>query len=325
MGLMNNMTDENNYIEESIKEKAGGGVKNKKDYLLPSSILLAAIIIAGAWIYTTGLKNINNPPVNNTNTAGQTNAVNFEDEVLPPQGVILPVKWGNLGKQLVDAGAIDAKKFEEIYSQRGGLGEEDKKLLYGENNDNLKIDSKNSGLILNLFWAFGLTNKNSILEQGPMMDPRYGGAGTFASTGGWILAKGDAMNHYSKHSLVVLTPEQQKLVENVSKNIYRPCCGNSVYFPDCNHGMAMLGLLELMAAQGLNEQEMYNVALLVNSYWFPDTYLTIAKYFQNRGVQWSNINPKEVLGSAYSGALGYQQILKEVEPAQFQGGGGCGA
>ena len=137
------MTDENNYIEESIKEKAGGGVKNKKDYLLPSSILLAAIIIAGAWIYTTGLKNINNPPVNNTNTAGQTNAVNFEDEVLPPQGVILPVKWGNLGKQLVDAGAIDAKKFEMIYESRGGLSNEDKNLLYGENNGNLIINEKN--------------------------------------------------------------------------------------------------------------------------------------------------------------------------------------
>lgn len=28
----------------------------KKDYLLPLSILTAAIIIAGVWIYTTGLR-----------------------------------------------------------------------------------------------------------------------------------------------------------------------------------------------------------------------------------------------------------------------------
>ena len=59
------------------------------------------------------------------------------------------------------------------------------------------------------------------------------------------------MNHYSMHRFIVLTPEQQALVEKVSKGIYRPCCGNSVYFPDCNHGMAMLGLLELMASQGV--------------------------------------------------------------------------
>ena len=29
----------------------------------------------------------------------------------------------------------------------------------------------------------------------------------------------------------------------IAKGIYRPCCNNSTYFPDCNHGMAMLGLL----------------------------------------------------------------------------------
>ena len=114
-------------------------------------------------------------------------------------------------------------------------------------------------------------------------------------------------------------------MERVSKNIYRPCCGNSVYFPDCNHGMAMLGLLELMAAQGTSEEEMYKAALQVNSYWFPDTYLTLAKYFEQRGVEWSKVSPKEVLGAAYSSAQGYQQILAEVEPPQSQGGGGCGA
>ena len=65
------------------------------------------------------------------------------------------------------------------------------------------------------------------------------------------MAKGDAMEHYSKHALIALTAEEQDLVNRVSLNIYRPCCNNPTYFPDCNHGMAMLGLLELMAAQGL--------------------------------------------------------------------------
>ena len=36
-------------IEEQITEK-------KKDFLLPASILTAALIIAFAWIYTTGPK-----------------------------------------------------------------------------------------------------------------------------------------------------------------------------------------------------------------------------------------------------------------------------
>ena len=132
------------------------------------------------------------------------------------------------------------------------------------------------------------------------------------------------MDHYSMHSFAVLTPEQQALVERVSKGIFRPCCGNSTYFPDCNHGMAMLGLLELMAANGVSEDDMYKVALQVNSYWFPDTYLTIAKYFAKQGVSWDNVSPKEALGNQYSSGSGYQKVRALVEPVQQQGGGGCG-
>src|SRR3989344_7376730 len=106
-----------------------------------------------------------------------------------------------------------------------------------------------------------------------MTNPEYGGAGNFASTGGWTLAKGDAMDHYSAHPFIMLSREHQELVERVSKGIYRPCCNNSTHFPDCNHCMAMLGLLELMASQGVSEEDMWKAALAVNSYWFPDTYL----------------------------------------------------
>lgn len=187
------------------------------------------------------------------------------------------------------------------------------------------MTQQNSAFFLNAFWAFGLANKNPILEKGPMQDPEYGGAGRFASTGGWTLAKGDPMNHYSKHELVKLTPEQQLLVENVSKNIYRPCCGNSTYFPDCNHGMAMLGLLELMAANGATEDEMYRVALGVNVLWFPDTYLTIAKYFEAKGIVWKNVDPKTALGADYSSGYGYANILNQIQtPEKKSSGGGCG-
>ena len=248
----------------------------------------------------------------------------IEKIVLPAEGIILPVKWGDLGKQMADAGVIDAEKLENLYKNREGFSDYEKNLLFGEDNGYLRIDSKNSNFILNLLWAFGLANKNLILETGPMNDPEYGGAGVFASTGGWTLAKGEAMDYYSRYDFILLTTEQQELVEEVSKNIYRPCCGNSTYFPDCNHGMAMLGLLELMASQGASEEEMYDIALRVNSYWFPSTYITIAKYFQKRGVSWDEVNPMDILGSAYSSASGYKQILEEIEPPKSGGGGGCG-
>ncbi len=300
------------------------GEKNK-DYFLGVSVLISAIIIAGAWIYTTGLKNSNVQQASVVSSSLKTREGSLEEQVLPSEGVVLPVRWDNLGLQMMDAGVIDQKKFYALYAARGGLSKEEKRLLEDTDNGNLKITSENSGFLLNLFWALGLGTKNDILEKGPMMDARYGGAGKFASTGGWPLAVGSSMDHYSRHSFITLTPQQQVLVERVAKNIYRPCCGNSTYFPDCNHGMAMLGLLELMASQGVSEEEMYRIALQVNSFWFPDTYLAIAQYFKDRGVSWEKVNPKEVLGAAYSSVSGYQRILKEIDPQPRRGGSGCGA
>lgn len=271
-------------------------MENKNNYLIPAIILISSVIIANAWIYAS----------------------------LPSKGVELPVVWGDLGAKLVSTGVIDADKFKAIYEQRGAFTDEYKNLLLGENNGKLKITSANSGYLLNLLWALGLGNKNPILETGEMMDPKYGGAKNFASTGGWTIAKGSPMDHYSKHSFFNLTDKQQALVEKVSKGIYRPCCGNSTHFPDCNHGMAMLGLLELMASQGVNEQEMWKTALVVNSYWFPNNYLTIATYMKIKGVDWKDVNPQEMLGLNYSSSRGYASIASQVTESQQQSGGGSG-
>lgn len=257
-------------------------------------------------------------------SADERETARLAKAVLPAEGVILPVKWGDLGEKMIKAGVIDADKFESIYKDRGGLDEESQRLLYGADNGNLKITKENAGVLLNLLWALGLGNKNTILEKGPMSDKKYGGAGGFASTGGWTLAKRNTMSHYSKHEFFSLSPEQQQLVEKVSWGIYRPCCGNPTYFPDCNHGMAMLGLLELMASQGASEQEMYQTALAVNSYWFPETYINLAKYFESQGTPWKKVSPKEVLGADYSSASGYRNILNKIKPVERQSGGSCG-
>ncbi len=301
--------------------------KQEKGYTLSASILVSAVILAGAWIYTAGLKYGQNQPQAQSQSQAKSNvaASALEEKIIPSAGVMLPIKWGGLGAQMVKNGVIDSEKLEAIYANRGGMGAEMKALLQKSDNGSITMTSRNSGEILNLLWAFGLTNKNPILENGPMQDPRYGGAGRFASTGGWTIAVGDPMSHYSAHQLVELTAEQQALVESVSKNIYRPCCGNSVYFPDCNHGMAMLGLLELMASQGVSEDEMYKIALAVNSYWFPDTYLTIARYMQNNGIDWNSVSPKSILGESYSSAQGYARIQSLVIPEpSTQSQGGCG-
>ena len=278
-----------------------GTQKNKIEavldkYAIPLSIIIAGIIIASAM----SPQGSRISGILGTNRAVNASRSAVEESVLPAKGVTLPVTWGGLGARLVEAGVIEPAAFKQIYQSRGSFPAEYEKLLSGRTNGALTIDEGNAGYLLNLLWAFGLANKNPILEdKGEMMNPAYGGAGNFASTGGWTVAKGNPMNHYNMHALVTLTPEQQELVDRVSRGIFRPCCGNSTHFPDCNHGMAMLGLLELMASQGVSEETMYKAALVVNSYWFPDTYLTMAQFMQNKGIDWKNVSPKEMLGADY--------------------------
>ena len=293
-----------------------------KEYTMPLAILAAGFMLAVSYylVQADGGAGARLAPQHAPTSE-------LQEAVLPSKGVELPVTWGDLGKRMVELGAIDADKMAELYQNPGGFPTEYRKLLEQGGSGKLMMTRENAPYLLNLLWALGLANKNAILEdKTEMMNPNYGGAGNFASTGGWTLAKGDAMTHYNMHVLVTLSAEQQKLVDRVSRNIYRPCCGNSAHFPDCNHGMAMLGLLELMASQGASEEEMYKAALAVNSYWFPDTYLTIATYMQeNKGVAWEDVAPKEVLGSAYSSSAGFQEILSQASaPSTGGGGSGCG-
>lgn len=312
--------EQQNNVEIKTEAKTYILEKNQK-YLLPLSIVIASIILSGTWLYiskTTGYV------AGITQTKKALAQVDME-QVAPKNGVTLPVTWGDLGAKMVETGVIDKEKFDQLYAQRGGLSEADKKLVYGTENGKIVITRENSGVILNLLWAFGLGNKNEILDNGPIQDKRYGGAGKFASTGGWTLADGDPMKHFSKHSFVVLTAEQQALVNRVAPTIFRPCCDNPTHFPDCNHGMAMLGLLELMASQGVGEEEMYRVALQVNSYWFPNNYQTIASFLESKGTKWKSVNPKDILGPNFSSGSAYQQIVRELNPGEQKGGVSCGA
>lgn len=253
-------------------------------------------------------------------------AASISQEVFAAEGLELPISWGDLGRRMIADGVIDEAKFRALFE--GGLSNHDEQMLTGNMDQPVIMTQENSRFILDVLWAFGLANKNDILDHGEMTDPKYGGdASKFASTGGWTLAKGAGFDHYSMHGYVSLTPEQQDLVDKVSRGIYRPCCGNSTHFPDCNHGMAMLGLLELMAKNGATEEEMYKVALQVNAFWFPQTYIDLATYFKEQGQDWSEVDPKVVLGQEYSSAQGYQQTRQKIKslPKPEQGGGGCGA
>lgn len=289
-----------------------------KEYATPLSIVAAGLFISLSVLYGS--------PDQRAAVAVGSEA-ELAESVLPTDGVELPVTWGDLGAKLVEAGAIDPTKLEALYEARGGFPAEYARMLEENADENIVITNWNAGYLLNLLWALGLANTNPILaDKAEMMNPAYNGAGSFASTGGWTLARGSAMDHYGMHALIVLSADEQSLVDRISRNIFRPCCGNSTHFPDCNHGMAMLGLLELMASQGVGEQDMYEAALAANSFWFPETYLTIAAYMQQKGIAWKDVSPKEMLSAAYSSSSGYKDISSQVTKLPEAGkGGGCSA
>ena len=107
-------------------------LKTKNYFNLPVAMVVSSLILGGAWIYTQ-------KPASEGNMAGLLNPPHVQD------GITLPVKWDDLGAKMISVGVIDAEKFESLYASRGGLDENVRRLLYEENNDNLKITAENSG------------------------------------------------------------------------------------------------------------------------------------------------------------------------------------
>lgn len=252
-------------------------------------------------------------------------------QINPPQGYETTITFGDIGPKMLDLGVIDFEKFKQIYTRSGqSLTSDQIKILTKGSNSRIKITPENSYFLLNFFWAFGLANQTKILTEGDMVKYGKDQTGSFASTGGWSLAKGDAMQYYSKRAIVPLTSQQEGLVNSVASNVYRPCCGNPTSFPDCNHGMALLGIFELMASQGATEQQMYEAGKYFNAFWFPSNAFDLALYFKNaEGKDFKDIDPKLLLSKDYSSAFGAQRVksylvdkgIQEKPPAR---GGGCG-
>jgi len=257
---------------------------------------------------------------------------NLFDEINPEKGFEINAKYGDLGPKMIATGVIDLDKFTNTYKQNGQpLTKKQEEILTKGSNKKIRIDRENSYFLLNFFWAAGLLNKSKILTEGEMMN--YGGlqgAGNFASTGGWSLSKTSPMNYYAKSVLIPMTAEQENLVQKVAANIYRPCCNNSTAFPDCNHGMALLAVLQLMAANNATEKEMFEAAKYFNAFWFPSNYYDLALYFKNKeGKNFSELPAKRVLGEEFSSASGWQKakkwlVDKGIVEAPPKTGGGCG-
>lgn len=250
----------------------------------------------------------------------------LKQKVLPQKGYRLAVRWGTIGKQLLESGVIDKTKYEELFAQDPASKKEMAHLM-NSSNESMVINETNSRFMVNTLWALGLVNKNKILEEGSMKTYGKGDVMSFASTGGWSLGTKPTSELYSSAEIIKLTPEQQELVNKIALTVYRPCCGNSTEFPDCNHGMAALGYIELAVAQGVPKKQIYQDLLKLNSFWFPQQYVELAAYFDKQKTDWSKVDPKLALSSQYSSAQGSRQVQQSIQgiPGLNVQQGGCGA
>jgi hypothetical protein len=257
-------------------------------------------------------------------------ATKLYEQISPKVGYNLSVSYGALGPQLIESGIISYDAFADIYKNAGTpLSAEEVKALKEGSDRPIVINAKNARFLLNFFWAVGLANKNPILTKGPMVQYSGGKIEGFASTGGWGLATKPVTDLYASLELIPLTPVQQKLVEEVASQIYRPCCDNHTLFPDCNHGMAMLGIMELMASRGATADQMLEAAKYINAFWFPQQTLETSMFLKmSQDVDFAEADPKFVVGKELSSASGFKMVhanlqskgLLQQAPGQ---GGGC--
>lgn len=224
-------------------------------------------------------------------------------------GTTVVAGLGPLSRQLVDAESLDTVRLRTALARSGHpLTELQRGILAGEEAP-LRIGPSNAGFLLNTFWTLGLANRNPILTQGPMFTGSRGQVGRFASTGGWRLGPVPATHVYASLPLVPLSPAQQRRLEDVVQRVFRPCCDNSTYFPDCNHGMAMLGLLTLLTAQGADADELFRAAHAANQVWFPEQSGHIAAYLDAHRPGWT---AEAAVGRDVASGSGHARLMTRL-------------
>lgn len=234
-------------------------------------------------------------------------------QVLPAAGHRSEVALGESVVKLVRAGVIDRDKFVARYAARGGVAEDLADLLNQRARGPILLTGRNAGLYVNALWPLGLANRMAANLASPLNgDSRD----RYASTGGWTLgrqASGGA--YFNSLSIVELSASQEALAVKIARNSFRPCCNNSTFFQDCNHGSALLGLLTLGASQGLSEEDLYREALAFSAYWFPQNFLRTALYFKAvKGVEWRDVDARTVMSAEFSSANGWRaNVARELD------------
>ncbi len=242
--------------------------------------------------------------------------------VTPAAGVKTAVSFGDSIQRLVAAGAIDPEKFRSLYAAQKNTPEWVERLFAASSAEPILLSAETAPSLLNLLWPLGLATKAAFNEGSPLNGVRLP---SYASTAGWSLGRErNGYAYFNRVETLRFTEEQEKRALDVATNTFRPCCDNSTYFQDCNHGSALLGLIELAAAQNATTDELYRLALAANSYWFPNYYSKTAVYlalFENQS--WTDTPPQTILGARFSSLSGWlRNVNMPLQSATFLPGVG---
>lgn len=298
-------------------------------FVIALAMVLFALAISQHHTATTAVQNthIANASFQNL-SASNINYTLIQQEVVPQSGFVLPARWGNSVKRLVDSGALNVSFLSKSLAQSNqSLTLSELEILNGTYDGNITMNQSNAYFTMIVLWALGINNKNPIIDNGPIMNsgsnPLY-----FASTGGYgPIGKLQLGNL----SIINLTSNQQAVAGYVANNTYRPCCDNPTAFPDCNHGAAALAIVELMASQGASAQQIFKAIEEFNSIQFTPQYVLIAAYFASKNISWPNADPQTVMGANYSSLSGFISVDKYLSankllPSGLNGGSqSCGA
>jgi hypothetical protein len=249
--------------------------------------------------------------------------------VIPPSGYQSQIELQDSIVRLVRYGVISRDKYRDLQKFNRLLPEELSAVLNTPSNNPIHLSRENASRYVSLLWAAGLSNRLDANKESPLVGPDLP---SFASTGGWTLGRApEGSGYFNRFPIVDLKPEAEALAVRVAKSTYRPCCNNSTFFQDCNHGSALFAVLQLGASQGLSEDQLYKEAVAFNSFWFPDYYIGTALYFKVvRKTDWRDADARIVMGSDFSAGGPWQQnVLAAIRAIpnlipQPAGGANCG-
>ena len=232
-----------------------------------------------------------------------TPAPDIIEEVTPKAGVPTGIAFGDSIQRLIAAGVLDPEKFR---AGRTDLPQWVERVLTASSDDPIVFSEQTAPYLVDLLWPIGLANKAAFNAKSPLNTPSIPG---FASTGGWTLGRAEnGYAYFNSLEVVRMSNHEQAIVLDVATHAFRPCCDNSTLYQDCNHGSALLGLLELAASQGSTRSGLYGLALIANSYWFPDNYSKTALYFAHfHHAPWKAVPPELILGPDYSSLSGWEK------------------